>query len=61
MRERINRLAKGILDYDEIQVSFSTTKIEMPVVFDDTMRDEFRIVCERGKQAKGLITPPITG
>ena len=55
MRERINRLAKGILDYDEIQVSFSTTKIEMPVVFDDTMRDEFRIVCERGKQAKGLI------
>ena len=55
MKERINRLAKGILDYDEIQVSFSTTRIEAPVVFDEKMRDEFRIVCEQGKQVKGLV------
>ncbi len=55
MRERINRLARGIMDYDEIQVSFSTVKIEAPVIFDDKMRDEFRIVCEQGKTVKGLV------
>ncbi|MCI8466281.1 MAG: hypothetical protein HFI63_10610 [Lachnospiraceae bacterium] len=55
MRERINRLAKGMIDYDEIQVSFSTTKIKTPVVFDDKMRDEFRIVCRQGRTVKGLV------
>ncbi|MCI8504872.1 MAG: hypothetical protein HFI67_01620 [Lachnospiraceae bacterium] len=55
MKERINRLARGIMDYDEIQVSFSTTEIEKPVIFDDKMRDEFRIICEQGKTVKGLV------
>ena len=40
MKERINRLARGIMDYDEMQVSFSTTEIEKPVIFDDKMRDD---------------------
>ncbi len=55
MKERINRLAKGLMDYDETQVSFSTTGIETSVIFDDKMRDEFRIVCEQGKTVKGLV------
>lgn len=55
MKERINRLAKGIMDYEEIQVSFSTVQIDAPVVFDDKVRDEFHIVCERGKTVKGLV------
>ena len=55
MRERINRLAKGIVDYDDIQVAFSVTRIEEPIAFDDRVRNEFRIVCENGKTVKGLV------
>lgn len=55
MKERINRLAKGLIEYDEVQVSFSVSQIEESVVLDDKMRGEFRIVCDVGKAVKGLV------
>ncbi len=55
MRERINRLAKGLIDYDEVKVTFSETKIEDTVLLDDKKREEFRVICSRGKAVKGLV------
>ena len=55
MKERINRLAKGLIEYGDVQVSFSAAEIEGTVIFDDKMRDEFRIVCEQGGSVKGLV------
>lgn len=55
MKERINRLAKGLIEYGDVQVSFSAAEIEGTVIFDDKMREEFRIVCEQGGSVKGLV------
>ena len=55
MKERINRLAKGLIEYDEVQVSFSVSQIEESVVFDDKVREEFRIICDTDKTVKGLV------
>ena len=55
MRERINRLAKGHIDYGEVEAAFSETKIEDTVLLDEKKREEFRVVCTRGKSVKGLV------
>ena len=55
MKERINRLAKGLIEYDEVQVSFSAAQIEEAVVLDDKKRGEFHVICEVGKAGKGLV------
>ncbi|QNM04768.1 DUF5717 family protein [Qiania dongpingensis] len=55
MKERINRLAKGLIEYDEVQVSFSAAQIEEAVVLDDKKRGEFHVICEVGKAVKGLV------
>ena len=55
MKEKINRLAKGILEEEELQVSFSAVKIEDSVALDDRKRGEFRIAEDHGRPVKGLV------
>ncbi len=55
MKEKINRLAKGMIEDEGNSVSFSVAKIEEAVMLDDKKREEFRIVSDQGQNVKGLV------
>lgn len=55
MRERINRLAKGFVDYGKGTVRFSRETIEESIAAGRTERGAFRICNEEGASMKGLV------
>ena len=55
MREKINRLARGIVDTDQPRLVFSKKKIEGYVTADEPNRFELGILSENGEMSKGLV------
>jgi hypothetical protein len=55
MRERINRLAKGFVDYGKCEVKFSQDSIEETVTAGRQERGAFRIFNEENVSMKGLV------
>ncbi|MCI8514567.1 MAG: hypothetical protein HFI93_08100 [Lachnospiraceae bacterium] len=55
MRERINRLAKGFIDYGKCEVKFSRASIEEEVTAGSQERGAFHIFNEENVSMKGLV------
>lgn len=55
MRERINRLAKGIVDFDVPELRISPEQIEARVNADELTRKEISIADKNGLHIKGLV------
>lgn len=55
MRERINRLAKGFIDYGKCEVKFSRTSIEEEVTAGRQERGSFHVFNEENVSMKGLV------
>ncbi len=55
MRERINRLAKGFVDYGKATIRFSQDAIEETIAAGRKERGAFRIFNEEGASMKGLV------
>lgn len=55
MRERINRLAKGIVDAEILTLSIAPEMIQETVRADEVIRKEFYVTDQQGRFVKGLV------
>ena len=55
MRERINRLAKGIIDMEAPVLSIQPDRIDEEITVGELIRDELFISSDNGLHSKGLV------